>query len=253
MARISAVILTLNEERNIGRCLRSLEGVVEEVIVIDAFSKDKTEEICATHNVRFIQREWAGYSAARNFGIQQANYSYIFFVDADEALSEELRLHLLSIKGQLEGGYAVNRLTNYCGQWIRYGGWYPDRKLRLVPKGKANWDENVHVHEPLVLEKGTPMKVLKGDLLHYTCYTVSEHIERVHCYSSLGAKQWFEKGKKAYGYKLLFSPMMKFLKMYVLKRGFLDGYYGYIIARISAQAVFFRYAKLRELWANKEA
>lgn len=247
---ISAVIITYNEARNIARCLQSLQGVADEVIVVDSMSEDETPAICAEYGVKFISQEWQGYAKAKNTGNSLATHPYILSIDADEALSPALRENLLAVKEELSDiAYSFPRRNYYCGQAIRYGGWYPDTKIRLFPQSKGEWTGDF-VHETLQINSETVVKKLTGDLLHYTCYTIGEHVERINRYSSLAAGSLFARGKKASLFRLLLSPTVRFLQIYFLKLGFLDGFNGYIIAKLSAKATFLRYAKLRSKWKN---
>jgi glycosyltransferase involved in cell wall biosynthesis len=176
MKNISAVIITKNEEANIDRCLRSLAGIADEIIVIDSYSDDETESICRKYNINFIKKEFKDYSSSKNFGNSLANYSYILSIDADEALSEELRTSIKANKNNLTAdGYFFNRKTNYYGQWINHCGWYPDTKLRLWKKEKGTWKGIVHEQ---LKYKGTNTKGLGGDLLHYSYPSIQSHVKK---------------------------------------------------------------------------
>ena len=166
MVEISAVIITFNEERNIERCLESLIGVVDEIVIVDSYSTDRTEEICRKYNVHFIKHRFTGYSEQKNWAILQARSPYILSLDADEALSEELKSSILRVKNNwTHNGYYFNRLTNYCGKWIRHTSWYPSRKLRLWDSRLGSWG-GLDVHEKYFLQKGASRQFLKGDLLY---------------------------------------------------------------------------------------
>lgn len=238
--KISAVIITKNEERNIGRCLASLDGVADEIIVVDTFSTDRTQEISESYGARVIEKEWLGYSATKNFSNDQASHPYILSLDADEALTAELKTSILVQKSTLKGVYSFNRLPFYCGKPIRRAGWYPDRKVRLFPKGKAKW-EGAFVHEELVPDRDQPESWLEGDLLHYTYYSVDEHRQRARRYASLAAEKY--KGKSAFSLVLkgIFSPVWRFIQMYLIRLGFLEGWRGYRISAITAQEVSWKY------------
>lgn len=249
MPTITAVVITLDEERNIQRCLDSVVGVVDEIIVLDSFSKDNTKAICESYeNLRFEQREWQGYSASKNYANSLATSDYILSLDADEALSEELRTAILEVKPRLHEAYRFARLTNYCGKWIRHSGWYPDFKVRLFPKNKATW-EGDFVHETLKTDD-IQIETLSGDLLHYSYYSIQEHYERVEKYSLLAAQKKFKQGKQGSLLKGFFSALNRFIKIYFFKAGFLDGVSGLTIARISAYAAWLRQKKLIQL--NRE-
>lgn len=243
---LSAVIITYNEERNIERCLASLQGVADEVVVVDSFSTDRTEEICRRFNVRFICNTFEGHIEQKNFAAAQATYDYVLSLDADEALTDELRASVLAVKQNWTGdAYAMNRLTNYCGQWIRHCGWYPDTKTRLWNRTKGCWG-GVNPHDKWELfDKKAPVAHLKGDLLHYSYYTISQHIKQIEYFSEIAAKAEARNGKKPAVIKIMVGPLIKFIKVYWIKRGFLDGYYGYVICRLTAQATFIKYIKTR--------
>ena len=246
MQKISAVIITYNEEKNIERCLNSLVDIADEIIVVDSFSNDATKDICSRFNVTFIEAEWLGYSESKNFGIQQCRHSYILSLDADEEISESLKRSILDAKEKgLSSAYSCNRLSNYCGKWIRHGDWYPDRKMRLWNKTDGLWEGEIH--ESVNLKKGIKIRHLKGDIHHFSYYTISEHIVQTNKYSSLSAINLFKKDKKAGFIKLVISPYIQFGRSYFIKLGFLDGFYGFTIALITAFGTFLKYAKLKEM------
>lgn len=246
--KISATIITLNEERNIERCVRSLQPVADEIIVLDSFSTDRTEEICKSLGVRFEKRKWEGYSASKNHLNSLATGDYILSIDADEELDAELAEEINRIKGRgnEKVAYSVNRLTNYCGKWIRHSGWYPDVKTRIFPKINSHW-EGEFVHEELILPENCEVIQLKGHLNHYSYYSYTEHRERADKYSALTAQKLFHRGKKASIMKPYLSAIGRFISMYVLKMGFMDGKMGFKIASISAASNIFKYKELRRL------
>ena len=242
MRKLTAVIITYNEARNIKRCILSLQSVADEIVVVDSFSTDATPSICKGLNVQFHQREWKGYSKQKNYGNGLATHDWILSIDADEALSGMLQESILTAKASGNHyNFAFNRLTNYCGKWIKHSGWYPDKKIRMFNRIKDDW--RGEVHETLTVDSQS-VKWLKGDLLHYSYHSVSDHVKRTDAYSTLGAKELFENGKKASVLKLLFNPWLKFNKMYFLKLGFLDGMAGFTIALITAYGTFLKYIKL---------
>lgn len=246
---LSVVIITLNEERNIARCLRSIQGLADEIIVLDAFSTDRTQAICEEFGVRFIQREWAGYSASKNYLNSLATSDYILSLDADEALSAELYSEILSEKEKgFSGTYSVNRLTNYLGKWIHHSGWFPDIKPRLFPKEGSYWSGE-YVHEVLVHPASTE-QVFKGVLEHYSYYSYQDHRARADKYSYLTAQKFHAAGKTVGTLKPYISAIGRFFAMYIIKKGFLDGWAGFKIAQISAQSNVVKYKELRRL--NRE-
>ena len=250
--KLTAVIITLNEERNIGRCIDHLLPVCDEIIVVDSFSTDRTAEICNEKKVRFVQTKWKGYAATKNFANALATHEYIFSVDADEAPDETLQHQILAIKKEgFIGLYEVNRLTNYCGKWIRYSGWYPDWKIRIFPKSKTKWT-GAYVHEELTFSVKLEQKRLGGHLLHYSYYNFTEHRERADKYSILTANKLYAQDKKASFAKPFFSAVGRFIAMYFIKKGFMDGFMGFKIAQISAASNFLKYKKLNELHRDKK-
>lgn len=243
--KLTSTIITFNEERNIERCIDALTPISDEIIVLDSFSTDQTLEICKRKKVRVEQRKWEGYSNAKNHLNQLASHEYIFSVDADEAPDETLQKEILKIKKRgLKGVYEVNRLTNYCGQWIKHSGWYPDVKTRIFPKSISNW-EGAYVHEELVIEENPKPQLLDGHLLHYSYYSQEEHRERADKYSELTAIKMYKKGKRVGPLKPYISALGRFIAMYIIKRGFLDGKAGFHIARISALSNIYKYQELR--------
>ncbi len=245
--KISAAIITLNEERNIKRCIESLMDVADEIIVLDAFSIDNTKEICENAGVRFFQKEWMGYSASKNYLNSLAQHEYILSLDADEALDSTLKNEILKLKNESNPQvYSFNRLTNYCGTWIKHSGWYPDIKIRLFPKEGSYWDGEF-VHEELRYPENLKVIQLKGHLLHYSYYNYKEHRERADKYSRLTALKMHKKGKKCSWIKPYLSGIARFIGMFLIKRGFLDGYKGFKIALISAQSNIFKYKELIRL------
>jgi len=251
MIRISAVIITFNEERNIARCIDSLNDIADEILVVDSFSSDKTKEICEAKKVRFVQNKWEGYINQKNFANNLAQFDYILSIDADEALSAELLKSIADAKKNWQyDAYEMKRLTNYCDKWIKHCGWYPDRKLRLFDRKKGKW-EGYKIHEHIQLVEGSRIGTLKGDLYHYSYYSISEHMIQANHFSDIAAEALFSSGKNT-GLIILFcSPIIRFIRDYFFKLGFLDGYYGFIICQLSAHAVFLKYAKLKQHWKFK--
>lgn len=247
MSEISVVIITLNEEKNIERCIQSIVDIADEIVVVDSFSTDKTEEICKRYDVRFIKHAFAGYIEQKNWALSQTSYVYVLSIDADEALSDQLKLSIQQIKNDFQfDGYQFNRMTNYCGKWIMHSGWYPDRKLRLVNKRLVSWT-GINPHDKLEMKPGSRIHHLKGDLLHYSYYSISQHVAQANHFSDITARMLHAKGKKSFIFNILFNPCLKFVRDYFINLGFLDGYYGYVICRISAHATFLKYIKLKQL------
>lgn len=247
MIKLSAVIITFNEEKNIGRCLDSLKGIADDIVVVDSFSTDRTEEIAKAKGARFIKHKFEGHIEQKNFAATQAIYPHVLSLDADEALSDNLKESISAVKiNWLCDGYYMNRLTNYCGRWITHSGWYPDRKLRLWDSRLGRWN-GINPHDKYELNQGTKVGFLKGDILHYSYYSVEEHVRQSAYFSEIAAKAMHKKGKRAGISNLILNPLIKFAKLYFLQLGLLDGYAGFQIAKITARATFDKYKKLRRL------
>ncbi|NQU64593.1 MAG: glycosyltransferase family 2 protein [SAR324 cluster bacterium] len=245
--KLSVVILSFNEERDIERCLKSVVPVADEIVVVDSYSTDRTAEICQKYGVRFILHPFAGHIEQKNWANGQASHPYILSLDSDEALDETLRQAVLKAKENWQGdGYTMNRLTNYCGKWIRHCGWYPDQKLRLWESKKGKWT-GINPHDRFELLTGSQTRHLQGNILHYSYYSISEHIQQTNFFTDLSAAAYLKKGKKGYLVKVIFNPLVSFIKTYFLKLGLLDGYYGFVISMLAGQSTFLKYAKLRQL------
>lgn len=249
MIQLSVVIITYNEEKNIERCLKSVQGIADEIVVVDSYSSDKTVEICQQYGARVIQHHFEGHIEQKNYALQQATFNYVLSLDADEALSDELRAEIVRVKQEWNyDSYEMNRLTNYCGTWIRHCGWYPDKKIRLFDRRKGKWS-GINPHDKFILIDPTATKgFLRGDILHYSYYTISDHIRQFDYFTEISASMLYQQGKKSSLVNILFSPWIRFLRDFFIKAGFLDGYYGFVICLNSSYAVFVKYCKLRELW-----
>lgn len=246
--KLSAVIITYNEEDNIERCLESLEKTADEILVVDSFSSDRTAEICKSKGVEFIQHSFEGHIEQKNYALSRASSDYVLSLDADEELSDKLIQSIRAAKQNWSAnGYSVNRLTNYCGKWIRHCGWYPDKKIRLWDKRKGHWG-GVNPHDHVVMEKNSRICHLQGDLLHYSYPTIRDHILQINNFSDIAARAAFERGRRS---NLLLdvclNPTLTFFKKYFLKLGIFDGYEGFVISTSTAYGKFLKYIKLREL------
>lgn len=252
MPEISVVIITYNEERNIARCLDSVKEIADDIVVVDSFSTDKTEEICKAKGARFVQHKFEGHIEQKNWAITQAKFPHVLSLDADEALSDELKKSIIAVKNNwTKDGYYMNRLTNYCGKWIYHCGWYPDRKLRLWDSRKGMW-KGVNPHDKYEMNEGDNVTgFLKGDILHYSYNALEDHYKQVEYFTTISSKELFDKGKKAGILFMLFAPVVKFIRDYIIKLGFLDGGAGFTISRISAYATYLKYKKLQTLWKAK--
>jgi glycosyltransferase involved in cell wall biosynthesis len=250
MLRISAVIITYNEENNIERCIRSLSGVVDEVVIVDSYSTDKTEEISLRLGARFIKNPFKGYRDQKNFATDQASYDYVLSLDADEALSIELKNSIMRVKNNwTHDGYKFNRLNNFCGQWIYHTSWYPDCKIRLFDRRKGAWG-GANIHETVKMNTGASTGFLKGDLLQWSYSSIEQLTDKMNKYSTYSAEEYFKQGKKSSFMKTIISPTWHFFKSYILKLGFLDGYYGYFISVSIAKLSQLKYFKLNQLYIS---
>ena len=252
MLKLSGVIITYNEERNIEQCLQSLINVVDEILVVDSFSIDKTKAICERFNVKFIEQKFLGYIEQKNFALSQASYNHVVSLDGDEALSEMLQKSIINLKSNWKfDGYYANRYNNFCGQWINHSDWYPNKKLRVFDRRKAEW-QGINPHDNVQLFDTTAKTGhLKGDILHKTYQSYAEFNQKTEYFSTIAAKAYFDKGKKALIWKIVLNPTWAFFKSYVLRLGFLDGFNGFVICVQTANITFLKYSKLRELYKNK--
>lgn len=243
--KLSAVIITYNEERNIARCLDSLQGVADDVVVLDSYSSDRTAEICRAKGARFFQHKFRDYSDQKNRANALALHPVILSIDADEALGAPLQksiLNALANWGEHEA-YRMNRLTNYCGHWIYHCGWYPDRKLRLFDRRRGHWG-GPNPHEIVVMDADSRVGFLAGDLLHFSYNSVEEHYTRSRKYADMAVKALLDAGKKTNPLQVYGSPAVKFLRNYVFRKGFLDGRTGFTICKIAALETWWKYKGL---------
>jgi len=247
--KLSVVIITYNEEQNIERCIKSILEIADEIIVVDSYSTDRTNDICQKYGVKFFEKKWSGFSDQKNYADSLASYDWIFSIDADEEVSSELKNAILSIKEKDYENlvFSVNRLTNYCGKWIRHCGWYPDTKIRIFNRNFVNWDDQL-VHEELKIPDNFKTVNLKGDLNHYSYNSINDHLRQTHKFTDLAAEQAVKIGKKAGIEKLILNPIWKFLRDYIIKMGFLDGKSGFNVCWISAYATYLKYKKIRDLY-----
>lgn len=242
--KITATIITLNEERNLPRALESLR-CCDEILVVDCGSIDRTVEIARDFGARAIQVDWRGYAGQKNYASDQAAYDWILSIDADEVLSEELEAEIWHIKkiGPRFDAYSFPRLAQYLGKWILHSGWYPDRKIRLFDRRIARWVGD-YVHERVVADERVGK--LNGNLLHYTCGSHSEHLRSLDRYTTLAADEVLARGLPVSVWRLLLDPAWTFLRTYILQAGFLDGVEGLTIAHMASLYTFLKYAKARD-------
>jgi len=249
MGKVSVLILTYNEEDRIEDCLKSVIWA-DEIVVLDSFSTDRTLEIVEKYPAKIIQQKWLGFAKQRNLGLNYCSHNWILVVDADERVTQELQKEIRQILEQ-DGysGYYISRRTYFLGKWIKHCGWYPDYVLRLFCKERGKYKEQM-VHESVKLEGR--IGYCKSDLLHYTYRDITHYLEKMNQYSSLAACQMLDEGKKINHSTIFFRPSWAWLKIYFLRRGFLDGWPGLVISIISAFYVWLKYTKLYSLVHYKE-
>lgn len=243
--KISAAIITFNEERNISRAIESLR-CCDEIVVVDSGSNDRTVELALKLGARVIDSNWRGYAGQKNYASAQCENDWILSLDADEALSEALEAEIWRIKknGPRFDAYTMPRLAQYLGRWILHSGWYPDRKIRLFDRRKAQWVGNF-VHESVVV-KGS-VGHLSSNILHFTCSSLSEHLKTMDRYTTLAAEQLVDQNAHIGWTQLALDPAWTFFKTYVLQSGFLDGTEGLAIAYMAALYNFLKYAKAKNM------
>jgi len=251
MIKLSGVIITFNEEKNIEKCLQSLVNVVDEIVVVDSYSTDNTKEICKAYNAIIIEQKFLGYVEQKNFALTQASNDFIVSLDGDEALSETLQKSILALKNNWKlNGYYCNRFNNFCGQWIKHSDWYPDKKLRLFKKGSGEW-RGINPHDSYTLKSGKKLGKLEGDLLHWIYRDYEEHKQKVENFSNIASKAYYKLGIKSTYLKIIFRPSWAFIKSYFLRCGFLDGKNGFIICKEQFNVTYYKYTKLYRLWHPK--
>jgi glycosyltransferase involved in cell wall biosynthesis len=245
MEKLTATIVALNEEKNIARAIESLR-CCNEIIVVDSGSTDRTVALATQRGARVISHSWPGYAQQKNWAAAQASNDWILSIDADEALGEELEAEIIALKATAFDcdAYSMPRLAQYLGKWIRYSGWYPDRKVRLYNRRKARWTGD-YVHETVKVDGR--VGELHSNLLHFTCDSLSAHMKTLDRYTTLAAQELRAQGRARPAYRLAVDPPWTFFRAYILRRGFLDGFEGFAIAYMAALYTFLKYAKVRGL------
>jgi glycosyltransferase involved in cell wall biosynthesis len=238
------VIITLNEERHIRACIESMLPIVDEVLVVDSFSTDSTPAICRELGVRFLQHPFAGYIEQKNIALQHATYDHVLALDADERVSATMASSIAHVKANWTAdGYAFNRLNNYCGVWLRHA-WYPDRKVRLWDRRLAQWS-GVNPHDRVSLPG--QVTLLEGDILHFAYQHIAEHVDQIGRFARIAAAAKYKQGTSVHFFgQVVLGPWFKFFKLYILKRGFMDGAYGFVFCCLASTLNFLKYA---QLWA----
>ncbi len=248
---ISAVVITFNEEKNIEAALKSVAPIASETIVVDSGSRDDTLKIAKRYTPRVFERKWTNFADQKNYANSLATRPWIFSLDADERVSPELRDEILGLKDldPSVSGFLIPRRVFYLGRWIRHSSWYPDHKLRLFRRSGARW-VGEYVHEKLAIDGR--LKKLKGPIYHFTYRDIADHLDRINRFSELGAQRLYAARKRCRWYHLMVFPFSRFLKSYLWKLGFLDGFPGVVISVLHGYSIFVRYAKLREIWKRGE-
>ncbi len=247
MEKLSVVVITFNEESNIERCLNSVKNIADDIVIIDSYSNDRTKELSEKLGARVILQKFLGHIEQKNFAITQAKYPFILSLDADEAIDEKLEKEIIKIKqNRFSDGYTINRYNNYIGKWIDHGAWKSDVKLRLWDSRNGKWG-GLNPHDVFEMKDGVSITKIKGNILHWSYKSVQEHQSKIEYFSDIAAKAYKKKGKKSSWFKILFSPCYRFVRDYLFKLGFLDGKYGFIIAKLAAYEVYLKYKKLKEM------
>jgi len=243
MAKISACIISYNEEQKIEDCLKSLEGVVDEIIVVDSLSTDKTKEIIKKYTDKIYDQNFLGHVEQKNLAVEKASNDWILSLDCDERLTDKLKESILKIKNNLENAdaYRVARRTFYVYRWLNHC-WYPDLKVRLFNRKTAKWG-GTNPHDRVEVA-GNNIVTLDGDMQHYSFNSISEHIQTLDSFTEIGANEIIKKNKKV----SIISPwthgLWTFLKLYVFKKGFMDGYAGLVVSVLSGMHAFVKYNKV---------
>ena len=244
MEKLSVVIICFNEEKNIGRCIDSVAEIADEILILDSYSTDQTAAIAESKGAIVKQEAFKGFIEKKNKAVELASHDYVLSLDADEALNPLLADSILRTKENFTNrAYRMNRCSNYCGKFIRHGSWYPDTKIRLFDRRIAHWG-GTNPHDRVVLQNNIPVEHLKGDILHYSYRTVSEHVNQNNKLSTLAAESLFANGKKTNLLNIIVRPWWNFLVSFIIRAGFLDGLFGFVIAIQIAHMTFLKHLKL---------
>jgi glycosyltransferase involved in cell wall biosynthesis len=243
MTPLSLVIVSLNAEDHIARCLKSVP-FASDIVVVDSGSSDRTVQIAKDLGARVFSEEWRGYGPQKRRATELAKTDWVLSLDADEALSEDSQKELQALLAQslAPDAFAFPRLSFHMGRWIRHGGWYPDWQVRLYDRTRANWSADP-IHERIVAQKITR---LKSPILHWVFKDLTDQVQTNNRYSGLGAEQLERKGRGFFLFHLITKPWVKFIETYLWKCGFLDGMPGFIISVGAGYSVFLKWAKLWE-------
>ena len=250
MAKISACIISYNEESKIEDCLKSLKGVADEIIVVDSLSSDETKEIVKKYTDKVYDQKFLGHIEQKNLAVEKASNDWILSLDCDERLTDELKASILKIKDSLEAAdaYRMARKTFYVYRWLNHC-WYPDFKIRLFNRNTAKWG-GTNPHDRVEI-KGSNVVTLKGDIQHYSFNSISEHVQTIDSFTEIGAQEIIKKGKSVSIISPFTHGVWTFVKLYVFKKGFMDGYAGLVVSILSGIHAFIKYSKVIMLRKKK--
>lgn len=245
---LTVAIITLNEEKNLERTLKSVENFADEIVIVDSGSTDKTEEIAKKFGAKFIHQEWLGYGLQKNKAIELSTSDWILNIDADEEISPELSNKIKAIKENSRYKvYKINFMSVCFNKKIKYGGWSNSYRIRLFRKDSGCYNEN-SVHEEFITN--SEVAKLNEYIYHHSYSNLADYFEKFNRYTTLGAIEYYKKQKKSSLTSILLSPIYKFLKMYIIRLGFLDGVEGFLLATTSSVYTMVKYYKLREIYKN---
>ncbi len=248
MEQLSVVIITFNEEKNIGRCIDSVQKVADEIVVVDSFSTDNTVSIAKSKGAVIYQEEFHGYIEQKDRALSYCKNDFVLSLDADECIDLILEGEIIKVKNKfMAEGYSMNRSTWYCGRFIRHGSWYPDVKTRLFNRSIAHWG-GINPHDKLVFDRPVKLSHLKGDILHYSYNSLEEHIRQNNKFSTISAEAYFKQGKRSTWFRMIIHPFWAFIHSYFIRLGFLDGFLGFVIAKNVAHLTFMKYYKLYAMY-----
>jgi len=252
MEKLSVVIITYNEEKNIARCIDSVKTLADEILILDSNSNDNTVAIAESRGAIVKQESFKGFIQMKNRAVQLADNDYILSLDADEALDPVLADSIRKVKENFTfQAYRMNRCTNYCGQFIMHGTWYPDKKIRLFDRRIAHWG-GINPHDKIDLKENITAEQLRGDILHYSYYSIAEHVAQNNKFSTIAAESLFTNGKRTRLLNIIINPLWAFIQSYFIKAGILDGLFGFVIAIQISHMTFLKHIKLYLLWKSSK-
>jgi glycosyltransferase involved in cell wall biosynthesis len=244
-SKISVTIITHNEEENIRACLESVQWA-DEIIVVDSGSTDRTVEICREFTDMVFFNPWIGMKEQKQYAVEKASHTWIFSIDADERATEKVRLFILQeVQNPAYDGYRFTRQNYFLGVWLKHGGWYPDHVLRLFRKDRGYFG-GINPHDKVII-KTSNVATLKIPIIHHTYKSLSQYLAKQNMYSSISARELFSSGKRVAPYIIPLKAFWKFVETYFVKKGFLDGFRGFIVAVGATYAIFWKYVQIWDL------